>query len=281
MKKLLAMMLAVVMAVACLSLASCNNSTNNDATTKTTAADESDFSYVSNKGELVIGVTEFKPMNYKDDKGEWTGFETEFAQAVCEGLGVKAKFQIIDWDSKVTELQSKNIDVIWNGMTVTEELGKSIDFSKSYIKNMQVVVISKANAAKFKSVKDLETANLVCEKGSAGEKAIKDDASLSKATTTPVGKQADALLEVKSGTADAAVLDYVMAKKMVGDGSDYSDLQMIDGVELSSEEYAVGIRKGSDLKAKIDEQIDALIKNGKLNEIAEKYDLKDSLLSNQ
>ncbi len=274
-------MLAVVMAVACLSLASCNNSTNNDATTKTTAADESDFSYVSNKGELVIGVTEFKPMNYKDDKGEWTGFETEFAQAVCEGLGVKAKFQIIDWDSKVTELQSKNIDVIWNGMTVTEELGKSIDFSKSYIKNMQVVVISKANAAKFKSVKDLETANLVCEKGSAGEKAIKEDASLSKATTTPVGKQADALLEVKSGTADAAVLDYVMAKKMVGDGSDYSDLQMIDGVELSSEEYAVGIRKGSDLKAKIDEQIDALIKNGKLNEIAEKYDLKDSLLSNQ
>lgn len=269
MKKIISLALAIVLALGCLALASCNAQTGTD------------WEYIKNKGELIVGVTEFEPMNYKDANGKWTGFETEFTSEVCSRLGISAIFQIIDWDSKVNELQSKNIDVIWNGMTVTEDLGKSMDFSTSYIKNMQVIVIKKDNADKFKALSDFATAKLVCEKGSAGENAIKDEANFKNATTTPVGKQADALLEVKSGTADAAVIDYVMAKKMVGEGTSYSDLCIVKGIELSSEEYAVGIRKDSDLTAKINEAIDAMIKDGKLNEIAEKYDLKDSLLSNQ
>lgn len=267
MKKLLSLLLAVIVVIGCVSFASCG-----EKEAKT------DFETIKEKGELVIGITEFKPLNYKEN-GEWTGFETEFAQYVCEQLGVTPKFQVIDWDSKVTELKSGNIDVIWNGMTVTDKLAENMDFSTTYIKNYQVVVVKED--AKYKSTADLASLKLTCEKGSAGETAIKEDANLSKATCTPVTKQADALLEVKSGSSNAAVIDYVMAKKSVGDGTDYSDLKIIDGIELSSEEYGIGIRKGSDLKAKIDDQIKAMSENGKLNEIAAKYDLKDSLIINQ
>lgn len=102
---------------------------------------DSDWEYIKNKGELVIGITYFAPMNYENADGELVGFETEFAKAVCEVLGVKAKFQEISWSAKETELAAKNIDCIWNGMTITEEREEAMSITIPYMANKQVMVV--------------------------------------------------------------------------------------------------------------------------------------------
>lgn len=240
-----------------------------------------DLKNVQDKGKLTIGYTVFAPMNYTDASGTFVGFETEFAQAVCEKLGVEAEFKEINWDTKVTELDAKGIDCIWNGMTITEELQKSIDVSDAYIKNMQVVVIRAADIDKYTSTADLSGAKIEAEAASAGEAAVQNDENLAKAAYTSVPKQTDALLEVKAGAADAAVLDYVLACATIGEGTDYSDLVMIPGLELSVEEYGIGLRKGSSLTAEVNKAMQALVDDGTLAQIAEKYGLSEQLLANQ
>ena len=184
--------------------------------TTSRASEASDLAYVKEKGKLVIGYTVYAPMNYTNEKGEFVGFDTEFAKAVCKKLGVEPEFVEINWDTKEMELNAKNIDCIWNGFTITEEREANLDFSVPYILNKQVVVIRKADASKYKDTASLKGANLVAEISSAGEGAIKADANLKNAPYTAVAKQTDALLEVKSSTADAAVLDYTLANAMVG-----------------------------------------------------------------
>lgn len=234
----------------------------------------------SDKEEVKIGFTYFEPMNYMDDKGEFVGFETEFATAVYEKLGMTPKFQEIHWDSKLMELESKNIDCIWNGMTSTPELAEALTLSDPYLKNYQVVVIRSADAEKYTCTADLEGAKVDAEAGSAGEASIIGDApdpSLAKANYTSVPKQVDALLEVKTGAADACVLDFVLAGAMVGQG-DYSDLMVIPDLQLSVEEYVVGFRKeDSALAEQVNDAIDALAEDGTLNTLAEKYGLADLL----
>ncbi len=112
-----------------------------DADYEEVKAEESDWEYIKNKGTLVVGITLFAPMNYEDDNGELTGFETEFAKAVAKKLGLEVKFQVIDWNSKETELASKNIDCIWNGMTITEERTENMQISIPYMQNKQAVVV--------------------------------------------------------------------------------------------------------------------------------------------
>lgn len=245
-----------------------------------TPAAESDLAYVKDNGTLKIGYTLFEPMNYLDENGELTGFETEFATAVCEKLGVEPEFVEINWDTKLLELESKNIDCIWNGMTITPELTEAISISDPYIKNYQVVVIRAADADKYTSTESLVGANLDAEGGSAGEKAVQSDEFLSQANYTSVLKQTDALLEVKSGAADAAVMDFVLADTLAGTG-DYSDLMVIPGLELSVEEYGIGFRQGSDITAEVNKAMQELIDDGVLGELAVKYGLDDLLLANQ
>lgn len=258
MKKLLALILAMVMM---LSFAACGNSA------------DSDLAYVTEKGEMVIGYTVYAPMNYTDDNGEFVGFDTDYAKAVCEELGVEPNFVEINWDTKEVELNAKNIDCIWNGFTITEERKENVEFSAPYITNKQVVVIKKADADKYTDTASLANANLVAEIESAGEGAIKDDENLKGANYVAVAKQTDGLLEVKSGTADAVVLDYTLASAMVGEGTDYADLMIIDGLDLQVEEYGIGFRKGSDLAAKVNEITKKLAESGKMDEIAAKYGL--------
>ena len=180
------------------------------------AEGDSDLEYIKEKGKMTIGYTVYAPMNYTDDEGNFVGFDTEFAEAVCAKLGVEPDFVEINWDTKEIELEAKTIDCIWNGFTMTEEREENLDFSVPYILNKQVVVIRKADSAKYTDTASLADARLVAEVASAGETAIADDEELSKATYTAVTKQTDALLEVKSNTADAAVLDYTLANAMVG-----------------------------------------------------------------
>lgn len=259
-KKIMALVLA---AAAALGLCGCKGNT------------DSDWSYIEKKGELVVGITYFEPMNYFDDNGELVGFETEFTKAVCEKLGVTPKFQEINWDNKVFELDAKTIDVIWNGMTVNDELAQKIIFSTPYIRNKQVVIIKKSNADKYTDTVSMANASVTAEIGSAGETAVKADENLSK-NYNGCAAQKDVLVEVMAGTTEIGVIDYVMAKASVGEGTDFSDLMIVESVTLAPEEYAIGIRKGdTELQAKINAAIDELVKDGTLKQIAEKYDLAD------
>lgn len=262
MKKIAALLMATMMLA--LAFAGCS--------AKEADADD-DWAYIADKGTMVIGITEYAPMSYYDDQGVLIGFDTEFAQIVCEKLGVTPEFVVINWDTKEVELAAKNIDCIWNGFTITEERKENVNFSEPYAKNMQVVVIRAEDAATYTDTASLSGANLVAEVASTGEAAIADDENLSKADYVSVSKQADALLEVKAGTADAAVIDYVMANAMVGEGTDYDDLMMIDGLELSYEEYGIGFRLGSNTADKVNEAIDTLAAEGAFDEIAAKYGL--------
>lgn len=280
MKKIAALLMATLMLAlaftGCAKPAEADTPVTEDVTPELEAApavEDSDLAYIVGNGKMVIGITEYAPMNYYDDAGKLIGFDTEYAEAVCAKLGVTPEFVVINWDTKEMELEAKNIDCIWNGFTITEERKEALEFTDPYVKNMQVVVIKADNAATYVDTASLSGANLVAEMGSTGESSIADDENLSQASYVGVSKMADALLEVKAGTADAAVIDYVMAKAMVGEGTDYADLMIMDGVELAYEEYGVGFRKGSDAAAAVNEATAALIAEGSLPEIAAKYGL--------
>ena len=276
-KRLAAMLLAGIMTVGLCSCSSSNNSSSDAASgSSSDTAEGGDWAYIADKGTFVAGITLFEPMNYYDENGELTGFETEFTKAVCEKLGVEAKFQEIEWEQKELELNSKNIDAIWNGLTVTEDRKENMAFSTPYVRNKQVVVIKADNADKYKDIESMAGATCAAESGSAGQTAIELSDVLSQNEFIASSAQKDVLLEVKAGTVEIGVIDYVMAKASVGEGTDYSDLMIVDSVELQPEEYAIGLRKGdTETLAKVNAAIDDLVADGTLKKIAEKYDLAD------
>jgi len=211
-------------------------------------------------------ITEF---TYTDADGNFTGFDTELATAVCAKLGVEPEFVEINWDTKVVELDAKSIDCIWNGMTLTDDIMANTATTKAYAKNAQVVVVKEGTA--YTSTADLAGKTVVAEAGSAGEAAIEGDENLAQADYVSKSVQTDCLMEVAAGTADAAVLDLTLANAMIGEGTDYADLKIVD--ELNAEEYGVAFRKGSDAAAAVDEAFDALKADGTLQALADKYDL--------
>ena len=253
MKKLFAILLALSTLVLC---SACGKKS------------ESDTDYIQKKGTLVVGVTSYEPMDYQDASGNWTGFDAEFAQAVAQKLGVEAQFIEIDWDNKFFELDSKAIDCIWNGMTITEEVKSNTSVSDPYVKNAQVVVMPKDTAAGYDAVELLQGLNFAVEAGSAGEAAVKE---LTGVTCTSVQSQASALMETAAGTADACVIDITMANAMTGPGTGYENL--VIAMELSSEEYGIGFRKDSDLTAKVNGIMKDLMADGTLDALAAKYSL--------
>ena len=275
MKRFLSMFVAGAMA---LSLAACGGaaSTSTAASASGSAAGsaasasaDSDLAYIQGKGKMVIGYTVYAPMNYTDDEGNFTGFDTELATAVCEKLGVEPEFVEINWDTKVVELDAKSIDCIWNGMTLTEDIMANTATTKAYAKNAQVVVVKDGTA--YTSTADLAGKTVVAEAGSAGEAAIQGDENLAKADYVSKSVQTDCLMEVAAGTADAAVLDLTLANAMIGEGTDYASLKIVD--ELNAEEYGVAFRKGSDAAAAVDAAFDELKADGTMQALAEKYEL--------
>ena len=275
MKRFLSMFVAGAMA---LSLAACGGaaSTSTAASASDSAAGsaasasaDSDLAYIQGKGKMVIGYTVYAPMNYTDDEGNFTGFDTELATAVCEKLGVEPEFVEINWDTKVVELDAKSIDCIWNGMTLTEDIMANTATTKAYAKNAQVVVVKESTA--YTSTADLAGKTVVAEAGSAGEAAIQGDENLAKADYVSKSVQTDCLMEVAAGTADAAVLDLTLANAMIGEGTDYASLKIVD--ELNAEEYGVAFRKGSDAAAAVDAAFDELKADGTMQALAEKYEL--------
>ena len=235
MKKLL-LILAVIMAVCSCAFA------------------ETDSEYVKAKGVLVVGITDFKPMDYKNEKGEWIGFDADLARAFAESLGVK------------------NIDCVWNGMTLTPEVKSSMSCSNPYCNNAQIVVVPSAKASQYDTAEKIKDLNFVVEHGSAGN----EQATAHGFKVTEVQDQATALMEVASGTADAAIIDSLMAAAMVGKGTGYENLTYT--VALNSEEYGVGFRKGSDLTFLLNAFFEAGYADGSIAKVAETYRIQAALI---
>lgn len=271
-KKFVAGLLTCVMAVsmmACGSKADSQTAGDNAGTEQA----ESDVAYIQDKGTLIVGITDFAPMDYKDDNGEWIGFDADISKKVAESLGVDVEFVEIDWDNKILELDNKSIDVVWNGMTLTPEVTNSMECTKAYLNNAQVVVVSKDKADSVKTAEDAAELSFAVESGSAGEEAASENGY----DYVAVKSQADAVMEVAAGTSDACIIDLLMAGAMVGEGTSYPDLTHT--VELTTEEYGVGCRKGSDLAAYIDEQFKTLYDDGTLEEVGTTYGVQDAIVA--
>lgn len=261
--KILCLALAVMFCV--MSFASCGKS-------------GSDYDAVKKKGELVIGITYFEPMNYIGADGKLTGFETEFATAVCEILGVKPVFQEIVWKTKEIELNGRTIDCIWNGMTIDDDRKATMSISTPYMSNKQVLVVKSENVGKYKTADDFKGVKIVAEAESAGESVIKSEALFAGADYTAVNSMKDAIMEVAAGTVDACVVDFVTSIGMIGEGTSYAALAVDPAFSFANEEYGIAFRKDSDLTAKVNDAIAQLIANGKLREIAAKYKLENQLI---
>ena len=228
-----------------------------------------DFAYVTDKGNLIIGYTVFEPMNFTDASGNFTGFDTELARAVCAKLGLQPDFVLINWDTKEVELKAKSIDCIWNGLTITADRKKNMSITKPYVKNAQVVVM-KADAA-YTDTSSLIGKTVCAEAGSAGEDAIKDDDNLKQANYVIKDVQTSCLMEVAAGTSDAAILDLTLAKSMIGEGTDYANLAIFD--RLAVEDYGIAFRKGSDLTERVNEILTGFAADGTLKTLAETFGL--------
>ncbi len=252
MKKLLAIVLTLIMLF---SFAGCG-------------AEKPDSEAIKDAGKIVVGITDYAPMDYKEEgSDEWTGFDAEFARLFAKELGVEVEFIEIDWDNKFLELKSKSIDCIWNGMTITEEALQNASVSDSYVRNAQVLVMKADRIAEYTDGAKTKDLVFAVEKGSAGEDAIKENLYKS---INAVDLQSTALMEVSAGTADATVIDITMANAMIGEGTSYADLAK--GFELTSEEYGVAFRQGSDLTEKFNTFMES-IKDTELKNLATKYEL--------
>ena len=289
-KKAVSMMLTAAMA---LSFAACGGSASSASSAASSAASsseaasaadsaasagdvasstESDVAYVQDKGTLVVGMTDFAPMDYRDENGEWIGFDADMAKAFAEYLGVEVEFLEINWDNKLMELDTKGVDAIWNGMTITEEVTNGASVSEPYCNNGQVVVLPADKAADYQDVESLSGLSFAVENGSAGAAQLDELGIAYVAKTT----QADALMEVASGASDACVIDLLMAGAMIGEGTSYPDLTYT--VQLNSEEYGVGFRKGSDLADAFNTFWKEAYDDGTVMEVATTYGVQESVI---
>ena len=276
-KKLLALVLAAGMVA---SMAACGNTNSNGSasadnskdTSATAENTDSDLAYVKDKGTLVVGITDFEPMDYQDENGNWIGFDADLASAFAESLGVDVEFVEIDWDNKILELDGKTIDCVWNGMTLTDEVTSSMSCTNAYCNNAQVVVVPSDVADQYQDTDSLKDLTFAVESGSAGE-AQAQELGLNY---TAVTAQSDALMEVAAGTSDAAIIDSLMAAAMVGEGTGYANLTYTIG--LNDEEYGVGFREGSDLTEELNNFFKSSYADGSMEQIAEKYGVQAAVV---
>ena len=267
MKILLALLMALVMVFA---LAACGETAPVEEVAEEATAEEK---------VVVVGYTIYEPMNYFNENNELVGYDTELAEAVFANLGYEVLFQEIDWASKYTDLDSDTIDCVWNGFTANTAdddgilRSEKVDFSYNYMENRQVVV-AKADAA-IAAAEDLNGKIVGGETGSAGETYA---ATFEGATFKGALKQTDCLLEVKTGAVDAAVVDAQLAKSYVGKG-DYADLVIVEALSSDVEYYAIGFKKGSELTALVNAELEKLAADGTIAELAAKYGVETTAIT--
>ena len=262
--KILAAVLAAMMLMLSIALVGCSD-------------DSDDLAYIKKNGKLVIGITDYPPMDYKEaGSDEWIGFDADMAKAFAKSLGVEAEFIVVDWDYKIGALNGKTIDCVWNGMTLTDEVAEGMGVSDNYCKNAQVVILPADKVDSYKTTESLKSLNFAVEAGSAG----KDQLDALGCKYTEVGDQTKAVMEVAAGTADAAVVDLLLAGNLVGEGTSYSKLAI--GIKLNDEEFfVVGFRKGSALVEKFNEFWKKASADGSLEATAEKYGVQEAIIKNK
>lgn len=285
MKKIFAILLLAAMLIACFAgctaapvtadtqAASGAQTTDAAPEAQTTeSAEQSDSEYIKEKGTLIVGITDFAPMDYQDADGNWIGFDADMAVAFAESLGVEVQFVEIEWDYKVMELDNMSIDCVWNGMTLVDEVLAAMECSDPYCNNCQVVIVDASVADLYADADSCKELKFAVEAGSAGEKMAQEFGF----DYTPVLDQATALMEVAAGTANAAIIDKLMAAAMVGEGTNYANLTYT--VDLNEEVYGVGFRKGSDMAAILNDFFAAALTDGTMQQIAEIYGVQASLI---
>lgn len=259
MKKILPVVMAGALTVGCaFALTSCGGKSVKDGQT------------------LVVGITDYAPMDYLENE-EWTGFDAELAKKTFTDLGYKVEFKEIDWETKIVTLNTGKIDVIWNGMTVTDNLLDNLLLSNVYLQNQQYAVVKTENVSAYTKLSDIEGKTVSVESGSAADEALKDYAD--KATIRKPSSQSAAVMEVSTGVADIAIVDYTMALTLTSEGSDYyGTLSMVDlGFDL--EEYAVAFRKAdSRLCWNVNRKLTEYYKDGTIASLAEEYGLENLLV---
>ena len=260
-KRLLALSLAALML---LPLAGCGK--------KETAATDKEL--VQKRGYIIIGITDFAPMDYQDDKGQWVGFDADMARAFAQSLGVEARFQLIDWDKKHEDLQNGKIDAIWNGMTLTTQVRQQMDVSMSYCHNAQVVVLPADQVALYQDEDSLKSLDFAAEDDSYGAKTLNEFGLV----YSPVEDQAQALEKVSSGSVSACIIDQFMAAAMTGPGTQYPNLAVAMELGSEVEDIVVGFRKGSDLVETFNQFWDDSWENGTVGTVAETYNMTSFVL---
>ena len=254
-KKTLAILLAVLMIAACMT--GCGQK------------ETSDKAYVQGNGKLLVGITEYPPMDYKNENGEWIGFDADLCNMIGEKLGVEVEFVVLsNWGQKFQELDTKNVDMLCNGMTITEEATLNSSVTNAYAKNAQVLVMNADVIGNYKDTDSIKDLAFAVENGSAGQALLTD---LGITNMTALQDQAAALMEVAAGTSEACVVDLTIANAMTGEGTSYDFLA--SGLALSSEEFGISFRKGSDLTAEINKILADLKADGTLAALGEKYNV--------
>jgi polar amino acid transport system substrate-binding protein len=245
----------------------CGGSDEGDKAT----TEDASLTYIQDKGELILGCDdEFPPMGFVDENGELTGFDIELAEAVCERLGVKLVAKPINWDSKELELESKNIDVIWNGYSIDADRNKKVEFTKPYLNNEQMVAV-RADS-EIKDFKGLEGKILGVQAKSAAETLVNEDKALveSLGEFKTYDTYQNALLDLKGSTrvdgvaGDKILLNYVMQQQ--------PDTYKLLSDTLGKEYFGIGCRKDEvALRKAIDAALDALNVDGTIEKISKKW----------
>lgn len=268
MKKVFAGFLAAVMCLAI--FAGCAKKDEGTDQTQDQATADVSWEYIQNKGKIVMGLDDsFPPMGFRDDNGELVGFDIDMAKAVSEKLGVELELQPIDWKTKELELNNKNVDLLWNGFSVTPERAAALTLSKPYMTNVQSVLVKKDSS--IKTLADLKNKKVAVQDGSSAQGALKemDEELYNSITQLDFKENVTALNDVASGQADALAVDSVVANYLISKRP--NEFVLLEET-LAPEEYAIGFRKGDEaFKNKIDQAIEELKAEGKAAEISNKW----------
>jgi len=222
------------------------------------------------RGYFIVGLDDsFPPMGFRDEKNEIVGFDIDLAKAAAEKMGIEVKFQPIVWTNAIMELNNKNVDVIWNGMTITDERKQKINFSKPYLAN-RLIIITQADSP-INTKADLAGKKVAVQAGSSAADAVKADPEALKSFGELVefGTYTEALMDVSAGRMDAVIIDEVVGRYYIAkEPTRYKVLEDHYG----SEEYGIGFRKSdAAFQAELQKAVDALIEDGTAKAISEKW----------
>lgn len=240
-------------------------------------AGDTSWKDIQTKGYMVVGLDDsFPPMGFRDEKGEIVGFDIDMAKRAAEVMGIEAKFQPVVWAGIIMELNNKNIDLVWNGMTITAERQEAINFTKPYLANRQIIVVQKDSAINSKA--DLAGNKIALQAGSSAVGAVKSDEATYNSLDGMVEfpNNTEALLDLAAGRVSAVVVDEIVGRYYI---AKKPDLYRVLEDNFGDEEFGIGIRKSDDaFRAELQKAIDTMITDGSAKEISEKWFGEDIVL---